>query len=51
MEILTLLTSLPDTAALVLVGITLMVLASILKKRLISPDVEPGTTQGPTIEH
>jgi hypothetical protein len=36
---------------LVLVGITLIALASILKKRLISTHVESGSTQGPTIEH
>jgi len=51
METLTLLTSLPDTAALVLMGITLIALASILKRRLISPHIEPGTTTGPTVEH
>jgi hypothetical protein len=51
METLTLLASLPDNAALVLVGTALIVLASILKKRLISPHAEHGTTQGPTIEH
>ena len=50
METLALLTSLPDNAALVLVGIALIVLASILKKRLISPHADHGSTQGPTIE-
>lgn len=51
METLTLLTSLPDTAALVLVGIALITLASILKKYLTSSHAESGTMQGPTIEH
>jgi hypothetical protein len=46
MHLLTPFESLPDTAALVIVGSTLVALALVLKKRLLSTHVEPVATHG-----
>jgi hypothetical protein len=50
MQELTLLASLPDTTALVVVGTTLIALALLLKKRLLSGRVEPTATHGSSSE-
>jgi hypothetical protein len=51
MELLALISSLPDTAILVLVGITLTTVALILKKRVLPTSVEPPSTSGQTSDH
>jgi hypothetical protein len=50
METIAQITSLPDTTALILMGLVLIATASILKKRLVSSHVGPSTDQEHTTE-
>jgi hypothetical protein len=51
MHLETLIESLPDTTAMVLVGFTFVALALFLKKRLIAGRVEPTADHGPTSDN
>jgi len=50
MHLLTPLASLPDTTLLVLVGSTLIAVALVLKKRLVSMQPQPAGTDGLTVD-
>jgi hypothetical protein len=50
METLAILTSLPDTTILVVVGFVLTTIALALKKRLLASRVDSTATQEPTAE-